>query len=1136
MIVCILFFFSGFASLVFEIVFSRQLTRLLGSGMSANACVFAAFLAGCALGAYLSVRERKLLNMVASIPLLPRNCSTQIPEKEVNLKIYGRLELACAGAGIILFNFLDSAAADLIPSMVGQIAFQLPVLIDAVRFSICYFLLLIPCVCMGATYGFIVDVFAETKTCNTKLFPLFYGINTLGASGGAFVAGFILLPQLGLRNSCLLAALIYFAIFLYSEFKSASAARAPGLNEKTSSNCKSHSAAGAKLTQSDQLWLSIVFCSGFLALFLEITWTRIFSLLLGGSVYSTSVVLVVILSALGLSSLTVSLAKPTPRISQLLIAACLIDTAICLLLNASTSNYLIWSFFTVSSHIAPRIVSDPFWQAIATRAIVASVYIFPSSFFLACVLPLASQVLKEKHGGTLLYTANCMGSVLAGLTFAVFFFSAISQFSNSLMFSSLIFSAFIAATTAATLLMRFCIGATLNRKFLFSILAIACLISPCTVLIKKTQWRSDIMSAGSLVYKNSEATDSHDSRLPSPTGSVPLQFYKEGINSTVSVVLNQDNNTISFANDGKTEATLPIDPSLISPGSDQSTHILLAALPTLFHRGDVKEALLIGAGSGMSAATFLSYPNLGKLTVAELEPAVIEACKKFSQYNGGAFRKQMLATGRIELKPYDARFLLSSSRKKYDVIASQPADPWVSGAADLFTTDFWKLASSRLNHSGIFCQWLQLYAIPQQELLSLIKSFKSIFPKSILFHPPGAGELVLLGFMDDAARNEYLNEINTKLERNHTWFEAVAGIANGFDCLALAIATPEELNELCKEKQIPLSTDDMTIAEYATARSMLTASNEVEKNLSLLSKAKRGQGIAAGLGAAAMSNLARAYARQYIQDSTPLKVLNKERALSLSTKAYERMQTPLTIWQDKIIKRALSEESSPNLDATLPAYSDSDRLAQFDQAFEGSDLAQSSRILADCQYSTKKEFRWRLRNAFLLLRKNDSNQAQQEFIDLLVSQPNNLPALLGATFASLKTKNTANAQMCLTRYLAINPWDFESQRLLAILLSDAELAFEHARNSAILRPGDASAFVPLLAILSNSSNELFSKVLQNASKLAPNSTELSLVDRITKNGKHPELLLKNADFIQLVKEIQLKAEDAKSGYKILGEP
>lgn len=1126
-IIGLCFFFSGFASLVFEIIFSRQLTRILGSGMSANACVFAAFLAGCALGAYLSMKEKKILQWIDNFP-----STTPVNSKEPlnNFRTYGRLELLCACSSILLYLVLGSPASNLIATAAGQIAYLLPNLTDIFRFAVCYFLLLLPCACMGATYGVIANAFreniaseSETKT-DKQLFPLLYGINTIGAGTGTFVAGFLLLPYLGLNLSCLLGALVYLLIFILCE------TRRSGARTISTSTGGIYAATPES---PNKLWLAIAFISGFLSLFLEITWTRIFSLVLGGSVFSLSIVLIVILIALGLASMAVSLISPEKRVLQLLIAACLLDASICLLLDTSMCNYLIWSFFSLSSHVTPRIVADHFWQAIVTRALIAFIFIFPAAFFLGAILPLSSKLSSSGKDDGLFYSANCIGAVLAGLTFVAIFFPAISSLNNSLMMSALIFTAVLSALAAATIFLRIAINSTLRPRIVFGAACFSCIMIPCSLLVLRPEWHSAVMSSGSLVYERATA--------PSDNATNSL-FYKEGLNSTVSVHLNQSANTISFANDGKTEATLPIDATLISPGTDHSTHNLLSVLPVLFHPGKAREALLIGAGSGMSAAAFLSYPDLTKLSVAELEPTVIEACQKFSQYNGGAFDKKLISSGRIEIKPFDARFILSTSKQQYDVISSQPADPWVAGAADLFTVEFWKLAFSRLRNDGVFCQWVQLYAIPHQDLLSLIKSFTSVFPNTRLFHPPGAGELLLLGFKTEGPEDvDLISQLELKLHSNHSWFEASSGIANAYDCLALSVASPRQLKELVNRSDIRLNTDDLNIAEYSTARKMLTSSHEVEQNLSsLLFALSASNKDSRKLAPEASSNLARAYARQYIQDSTVLKTLNQNRALSTSDSARKASQKPSVIWQDLLIRRAFKQNSSMEelmpSKTSIPELSSEDYFALFDQAFERTDLAKCAQVLNNSPKEVRDMFEWRLRDAFLSLRQGKSEQSERIFLNLLLERPNSIPALLGATYASLKANNAVNATMCLTRYLSINPWDAESQKLLALLLGDDELAKQHASNSSILRPGDISAFLPLLARCSNSSPEMFANILQKASKMAPNSTELTLVDRITKNGKNPELLLKNADFSKLVNEIQSTAEDANSGYKILGEP
>ena len=227
--------------------------------------------------------------------------------------------------------------------------------------------------------------------------------------------------------------------------------------------------------------------------------------------------------------------------------------------------------------------------------------------------------------------------------------------------------------------------------------------------------------------------------------SSPL-FYREGMNSTVTVEKNAPHNIIFLKNNGKVEAALPLDWSKPAPTSDARTQVLLGTLPLLNNNISGIDVLVIGLGSGITAGAMLQSDRINKLTICELEPAVFSASRFFDAVNWQPLRDEYLREQKVLPISGDGRALLTRSPQCYDIIVSQPSEPWISGASDLFTGEFWNLARGRLKPFGVFCQWLQLYCIDQETLSELLATFADAFPATYVFQPAGGGEILLLGY------------------------------------------------------------------------------------------------------------------------------------------------------------------------------------------------------------------------------------------------------------------------------------------------------------------------------------------------------------------------------------------------------
>ena len=150
-----------------------------------------------------------------------------------------------------------------------------------------------------------------------------------------------------------------------------------------------------------------------------------------------------------------------------------------------------------------------------------------------------------------------------------------------------------------------------------------------------------------------------------------------------------------------------------------------------------KDVLVIGLGTGLTLNGMSSHP-VECINCVEISPEVVKAEKYFKEFNGNA-----LAEPKVNLLIDDGRNLLFTNAKKYDVIISEPSNPWQSGNSNLFTDDFYKIAVDRLKEGGLFCQWIGLYDITVDNLQIVSQTFLHNFPRALVFK--AGSDLILIG-------------------------------------------------------------------------------------------------------------------------------------------------------------------------------------------------------------------------------------------------------------------------------------------------------------------------------------------------------------------------------------------------------
>jgi spermidine synthase len=458
-----------------------------------------------------------------------------------------------------------------------------------------------------------------------------------------------------------------------------------------------------------------LFISGFVSLACQVAWTRVFAMVLGPTIYAFSTMLVAFVGGIAIgASAGVRLAGRGNAIDKL---------AWCLLIAAAGT-----SVGTSAVDRLPLLVGEwitapgtSFNTLIATEALLTAAMLLPTTVALGAAFPLALALVVDRRGAAgagYLYAVNTAGAI-AGSLVAGFALIPILGLRGTLLAA-----AGFAGAAAVGVALR---AASRPRLALTAGAAAAVAVS----IAAAPRWNDALLSSGA--YKYSGGVKGLSLRDALEAGS--LIYYREGSAGTVSV--RRSAGTLSLAIDGKVDA---------STGGDMLTQKLLAHLPLLMHPAPRRTAV-IGLGSGITAGAALTHP-IGHLEVIEISPQVVEASRLFDTSSG-----RPLADPRTRLIVGDARTHLAFQRASepgYDVLISEPSNPWMAGVAALFTREFFAAAAARLAPGGIMCQWAHTYDISDRDLRSIVATFATVFPDTTMWLV-GDADLLLIGRPGSAA-------------------------------------------------------------------------------------------------------------------------------------------------------------------------------------------------------------------------------------------------------------------------------------------------------------------------------------------------------------------------------------------------
>ncbi|MGE5177018.1 MAG: fused MFS/spermidine synthase [Hyphomicrobiales bacterium] len=704
------FFASGIAGLALEIVWSKYLSYLLGNSIYGVSTVVAAFLGGLGLGAAWGGR------------LAPR---VRNP-----LVFYARLEIVVGALGLLsplgyqvagpLFAWLHEALGGGGP------------LFLTVRFAVLFAALLAPTTAMGATLPLLVehadriDASEGRRLGSAAPVARLYAINTAGAVLGVLAAGFFLIPVAGLWKTAALAAAIDFSV------AGAIAAARPRAFPAPEGAPAAEPATSARATPPsalfDRLILPLFAVSGLTAILYQVAWTRILAVPFGGMVYAFSAIL-----ALYLLGLAVGAAGAVRALKRSASPAGLFGI---LQVGLAATVALGTHFFAQIPHRQEAAIAASngnMLRLLWGETLITALVVLPPTLFLGALFPAAVAIHRRRRGETgaatgSVYAANTLGSIAGSLFTAFVFiptFGALKTILGGAATNLAIGFLALAAGSGATRWRRAVAGASVAGGLAFA-------------LFWTPGWNAERMSFGLIRLLRSHwyGGVSLTNRIINVIGTSPqyerLLYYKEGNVANVTVVETQGQRALLI--NGKTDATT-------GRGADMRTQVLVGQLPLLAQPA-TRDVCIIGYGSGVTTHSVLTHPIRKALTV-ELEAAVIGAAPLFRDD-----AQDPLDDPRSRLVIEDAQTLLRADRRKYDVIISEPSNLWIAGSGDLFTREFYRVAASRLNPGGIFCQWVQCYQISPEATNTVFRTLTTRFRHGQVFFVDSAADMIIIASPD----------------------------------------------------------------------------------------------------------------------------------------------------------------------------------------------------------------------------------------------------------------------------------------------------------------------------------------------------------------------------------------------------
>ncbi|MDZ8117922.1 fused MFS/spermidine synthase [Pontiella agarivorans] len=698
-IICLLFYFSGIAALTYEVLWVRHLGHIFGNTVYAATTVMMTYMVGLALGSHFSGKWAGKIKRP--------------------VRMFGLLEVATAVYALcvpLIFQLIQAVYRFVAVNVSDSLA-----VLTVVRVVLALVLLLIPTAMMGATLPVLSKGFLTRVERFGSRLGLLYGVNTLGAVSGVLLGGFVFIPKLGMTGANILAVCLDATVGLVAICLSRTMDKSPEIAEAIKLEAKRTVDTSKRGAEANWLLVAIG-ASGFLSLAFEVVWFRALILVFGSTTYSFSAMLGVFLIGLSVGAMLISrFADRSANPARIFGFAAMLTGVYSLV---SLGWFTLMPEFLLENLM---LKGTPGWgRMIGLKFVITLIFLFVPTILFGASFTAAVKAIR----GAMNSSPRAVGEATMFNTIGAALGAAFGGFvllPNLGMQVSLTVLAFLILGVGLALCL------TTGKGRITQVVSISLAVAMVAFfIIKPPVWDKKVIASGPYFGPWNYISNGKVTIREQLSGHRQL-YYNEGITSTISVV-KDSNEDLMYCSQGKVEADT----------SERSMMLqrMMGHLPMLFHP-DPQRAVNIGLGAGVTFGAVSCYPA-EHLEVVEFEPSVVNIARVWGERNHNVIDKP-----NVKVTINDGRNHLFVGGEPYDVITSDPFEPVMAGAANLYTVDFFKLAKSRLAEGGIMAQYLPLYELSYEDYSMIMRSFGEVFPDALVFFT--GFDSIMLGGKGDVA-------------------------------------------------------------------------------------------------------------------------------------------------------------------------------------------------------------------------------------------------------------------------------------------------------------------------------------------------------------------------------------------------
>jgi|TARA_B100002003_G_scaffold251900_1_gene298710 spermidine synthase len=679
-----IFTLSGFSGLIYESIWTHYIKLLLGHAAYAQTLVLSIFLAGLASGSWLASRS---LTRIRN-PLIG----------------YILVELLLGVFGFSFHRVFDNSIEYFYSSSV--VVDNPGPFLEAVKWSLATILILPQAVLLGMTFPWMSTALVRLAPDKAgSSISLLYFTNSIGGAIGVLTSGFILVGKVGLPGTLMVAAAIniFIALVLWPSRKNAL------LVESVQGAARSSASAWSG---RNNMFLLIAALTGLASFFYEIAWIRMLSMVLSSAMQSFELMLSAFITGLAFGGLWIRKRINDIRNLEQFLGVVQILMGMFAVL---TLPLYIASFDLMEFLVKALARNDPGYVVYNLAShLICLMVMLPATFMAGMTLPLISNILiRGSYGESAIgfvYASNTIGGIVGVLT-------AVHILMITVGSKGLI----VVGAGVDIALGVYLLTLSSQRRWVWasSLLAIGLVVTTAVV----QDFSPKKIASG--VYRSGNA------EIPEEDEVI---YYKDGKTASIAVIKTAAD-ALFISTNGKADAAISL--SAGEHSHDEMTMALLAVIP-LALKPDTATAANIGFGSGMTTHVLLGAESIEQVDTIEIEQAVIDGARHFGKANERAYVDQR---SRIHID--DAKSFFARKGRRYDVIISEPSNPWVSGVANLFSDEFYRHLKPHLNEDGLLVQWIQLYEINFDQVSSIIRALHNNFPHFEIYNTYRADMLIV---------------------------------------------------------------------------------------------------------------------------------------------------------------------------------------------------------------------------------------------------------------------------------------------------------------------------------------------------------------------------------------------------------